>query len=125
MFSQDYESDFEEAPSVEASSEEESDDDISTLGGEHKGNDEDDNDDKDNYDYGDSSSSASEIQFNKDTHSSINGKAGTIEEKKMDSGHYDLADERRLIGKSASIILDTRSNVEQINFPLRPVRYVQ
>ena len=52
----------------------------------------------------------------------MNGKSGVIEEKKMDSGHYDLAEERRLYGKSARITLENQSNVEQINFPLATLR---
>ncbi|KAK3930958.1 Cytoplasmic dynein 2 intermediate chain 1 [Frankliniella fusca] len=117
---EDYESDFEEAPSLEVSSED-TDEDLSKTA---NNKDDKDDDDKENYDYGDSSSSLSDMQSNKDLPSSINGKVG-VEEKKMDSGHYDMAEDRKNVGKfmstlseapkhepKAKLLSDLRSSVE-------------
>lgn len=62
-----------------------------------------DDEDKENYDYGDSSSSLSELQTNKEVITSANGKS-RVEEKKMDSGHYDLADDQRFSRKAVNNI---------------------
>ncbi|XP_034252529.1 WD repeat-containing protein 60 [Thrips palmi] len=115
---EDYESDFEEAPSLEVTSEEDTNEEVSKR---EDGDNEDDDDDKENYDYGDSSSSLSELQTNKDVLSSANGKSG-VEEKKMDSGHYDLADDQRLSRKFVGSVVNNNLNVyERENLPLREI----
>lgn len=122
LFLQDYESDFEEAPSPEMSSEEDTHDEFSK---EEEEEDNEEDDDKENYDYGDSSSSLSDLQINKEVHSSPNGKAG-IEEKKMDSGHYDLAEDRRLNRKAMGSVPDLANNIfRRENEPLEDTRFVK
>lgn len=115
MFPQDYESDFEEAPSLQESSEDESGEDLSKPIIDE----EEDDDDKENYDYGDSSSSLSDLQPIKEVNSSANGKSG-VEENKMDSGHYDLAEERR---KLVNVMLDSKKTVsDNRHMPIQHIR---
>ncbi|XP_052127244.1 cytoplasmic dynein 2 intermediate chain 1 isoform X3 [Frankliniella occidentalis] len=104
---EDYESDFEEAPSLEADSED-TEEDISKTATDK----DDDDDDKENYDYGDSSSSLSDMQINKDLPTSLNGKVG-MEEKKMDSGHYDMPEEGKNIGKVMSTLVEVPNHVSK------------